>query len=200
MNLINKATSVLLGLFLTTSSFAQTAKPRDYLGVPGPVVFNKISYNLAWTSHPSDNYYKAEYLSKGDTLEHFQKLVMLDLIVGKMSVKDVVAIKIAELKKLKEANPVINYETFEKNGEIMLDFLMSENTADGKYLSIVERNVYRYKTVTDKNGQQGVLLFAVSERDYGDDIDQFFPNLKAHRFDLINAVGAFKLPEIVVAK
>ena len=91
---------------------------------------------------------------------------------------DVVATKNAELKKMKASNPVVNYETFEKDGEVMLDFLVSENTPDGKYLSIVERNVYRYKSVVDKNGQKGVLLFGVSERAYGDDIDKFFPNLK----------------------
>ena len=82
----------------------------------------------------------------------------------------------------------------------MLDFLVSQNTPDGKYLSIVERNVYRYKSVVDRNGQKYVLLFDVSEKAYGDDIDKFFPNLKAHRFDLINLVGAFEIPEIIIAK
>lgn len=200
MNFKNKITTVLLGLLLTTFSFGQTAKPIEYLGVAQQISFDKISYNLAWTSHPTDNYYKQEYLAKGDTIEKFKKLILLEIITGKTKLKDVVATKIAELKKMKASNPVVNYETFEKDGEVMLDFLVSQNTPDGKYLSIVERNVYRYKSVVDKNGQKGVLLFGVSERAYGDDIDKFFPNLKAHRFDLINLVGAFDLPEITVAK
>ena len=200
MNLKNIITTVLLGLLLTTFAFGQTTKPTEYLGVAGQLTFDKTSYNLAWTSHPTDNYYKQEYLAKGDTIEKFKKLILLEIITGKTKLKDVVATKIAELKKMKAANPVVNYETFEKDGEVMLDFLVSENTADGKYLSIVERNVYRYKSVVDKNGQKGVLLFGVSERAYGDDIDKFFPNLKAHRFDLINLVGAYELPEIKIAK
>ena len=200
MNLKNIITTVLLGLLLTTFAFGQTTKPTEYLGVAGQLTFDKTSYNLAWTSHPTDNYYKQEYLAKGDTIEKFKKLILLEIITGKTKLKDVVATKIAELKKMKAANPVVNYETFEKDGEVMLDFLVSENTADGKYLSIVERNVYRYKSVVDKNGQKGVLLFGVSERAYGDDIDKFFPNLKAHRFDLINLVGAYELPEIKIEK
>jgi len=82
----------------------------------------------------------------------------------------------------------------------MLDFLLSQDTPDGKYVSIVERNVYRYKDVTDKNGQKAILLFGVSERAYGDDINKFFSNLKAHRFDLINAVGTFEIPTITIPK
>ena len=200
MNLKNKITTVLLGFLLTTVAFGQTTKPTEYLGVAGQISFDKTSYNLAWTSHPTDNYYKQEYLAKGDTIEKFKKLILLEIITGETKLKDVVATKIAELKKMKASNSVVNYETFEKDGEVMLDFLVSENTPDGKYLSIVERNVYRYKSVVDKNGQKGVLLFGVSERAYGDDIDKFFPNLKAHRFDLINLVGAFDLPEITVVK
>lgn len=200
MNLKNKITTVLLGFLLTIVAFGQTTKPTEYLGVAGQISFDKTSYNLAWTSHPTDNYYKQEYLAKGNTIEKFKKLILLEIITGETKLKDVVATKIAELKKMKASNSVVNYETFEKDGEVMLDFLVSENTPDGKYLSIVERNVYRYKSVVDKNGQKGVLLFGVSERAYGDDIDKFFPNLKAHRFDLINLVEAFDLPEITVVK
>ena len=199
MNLKSKITTLLFGFFLTTFSFGQTTKPTEYLGVAGPILFDNGSYNLAWTSHPTDNYYKQEYLAKGDTIERFKKLILLEVLTVKTKLKDVVATKVAELKKMKVANPVVNYETFEKDGEIMLDFIVSENTPDGKYLNIVERNVYRYKSV-DKNGQKCVLLFGVSERAYGDDIDKFFPNLKAHRGDLINAVGAFDIPEITIAK
>jgi len=200
MTFKSRITNVLLGLLLTTFSFGQTTKPTEYLGVAGPISLDRISYNLAWTSHPSENYYKQEYFAKGDTIEKFKKLVLLEILTGKTKLKDVVATKVAELKKMKTSNPVVNYETFEKDGEVVLDFLVSENTPAGKYLSIVERNVYRYKSVVDKNGQKGVLLFGVSERAYGDDIDKFFPNLKAHRFDLINLVGAFDMPEITIAK
>jgi len=193
-------TTVILGLLLTTFSFAQSAKPTDYLSVPGPISFNKTAYNLVWTSHPSDSYYKHEYVPKGDTVTKFKKMILLELLTGNTKLEDVVAKKVTELKNMKASNPVVNYETFEKDGEVMLDFLVSENTPDGKYLNIVERNVYRYKSVVDKNGQKGIMLFGVSERAYGDDIDNFFSSFKAHRFDMINLVGAFTLPLVSVAK
>jgi hypothetical protein len=101
---------------------------------------------------------------------------------------------------VRPSNPVVNYEVFEKDGEVMLDFILSANTPDGKYLSVVERNVYRYKALKEKNGQKCVLLFGVSERAYGDDIDIFLPKLKENRFDLINLVGEFQLPEITIKK
>ena len=61
----------------------------------------------------------------------------------------------------------------------------------------LKRNkVYRYKSITDKNGQKYILLFGASQRSYGDDIDTF----KSKRFDLINLVGSFDIPEISIAK
>ena len=125
---------------------------------------------------------------------------MLDVITGRTKLKDLVATKVAELNKMNVLNPVINYEKFEKDGEVMLDFMISENTPDGKLVSILERNVYRYKSVVDKSGQKGVLLFGVSDRHYGNDIDDFFATFKSKRFDLINLVGAFDIPEMSVAK
>lgn len=37
-------------------------KPVDKLGVNGPLEFNKTKFELAWTSHPNENYYIQEYL------------------------------------------------------------------------------------------------------------------------------------------
>jgi len=201
MNIKNKITTFVIGLLLTTASFGQTkVSVKDYLGLAKPILFDNNSYDLAWSSHQTDNFYYQEYLAKGDTLEKFKRLITIQVTVGKITTKDIVTNLIIRLDKLKKTNPVINYETFEKDGEIMIDFLMSENTSDGKYLNVVERNVYRYKTITDKNGQKAVLLFGVGDRAYGDDIEIFFSNLKEHRFDLINAVGAFDIPEIIIAK
>ena len=185
---------------MTTCSFGQNAKPAEYLGVGGPISFDKVNYNLAWTSHPADNYYKQEYLAKGDAIEKFKKLILLEILIGNTAVKDIVAAKISELKQMKLSNPLVQYEAFEKGGEVILDFLVSQNVADGKSVSIVERNVYRYKSLVEKTGKKGVLLFAVSERSYGNDIDRFLSNLKARRFDLVTLVGAFNIPAITVAK
>lgn len=201
MNTKNKITTLVVGLLLTTASFGQTTETvTDYLGLAKPILFDEGSYNLAWSAHPTDNYYKQEYLAQGDTLDRFKRLIIVDVLVGNMKLEDVVASMVDRLNKLKASNPVVHYQTFEREGEIMLDFLLSQDTPDGKYLSMIERDVYRYKTVTDKNGQKAVLLFGVSDRAYGDGIDDFFKNLKEHRYDLINAVGTFDIPEITIAK
>ena len=201
MAIKNKITTLAVGLLFATTAFGQTTKTaKDYLGLAKPILFDNVSYNLAWTSHPTENYYKQEYLAQGDTLDKFKRLITIDVLVSNIKLKDVVAAKVTELNKIKKTNPVVQYQTFEKGDEIMLDFLLSENTPDGKLISTIERNVYRYKVVTDKNGQKAVFLLAVSDRAYGNDIDNFFPNLKEHRYDLLNAVRAFNIPEITIPK
>jgi len=142
MAIKNKIAALGVGLLLAIISFGQTTKTvTDYLGMVGPISFDKYSYNLTWTSHPTDNYYKQEHLAQGDTLEKFKRLILIEVLVGKMKLKDVVAAKIAELNKIKTTNPVTQYEKFEKGDEIMLDFLLRENSSDGKLVNTVERNV-----------------------------------------------------------
>lgn len=194
---------ILITFIFLTTGHAQTTKPaNEYLNVPGPVVFENKSYLLDWSSHPVTNFYKQEYLVKGDTAGKYKTMLMIDVIVSNKSIKDVVAEKIAELKKMKLSNPVVNYETFDNtaSGEYMLDFILSANTPDGKHISIVERNVYRYKTFTDKSGNKGIMLFGVSTRGYGNDIDSFFAALKTNKKELVNQVAKYKLPEINIAK
>lgn len=181
-------------------SYSQSVPAKDYLNVPGPLQFRQVAYKLAWTTHPQANYYKQEYLAPGQSLEKFKNLVTIDVLTGSTTPKDAAGAKIAELKQLKATNPIVNYQVFEKDGEVLLDFLISENTPDGRSVSVVERNVYRYKSFKDKNGKAGLLLFAASERAYGKDIDQFFAHLKAHHGDLLNAVAGDALPTITVTE
>ena len=49
---------IALLAFATISSGQSNKKVTDFLKVPGPIVFDKKSYNLAWTSHPAANFYK----------------------------------------------------------------------------------------------------------------------------------------------
>ncbi len=71
---------------------------------------------------------------------------------------------------------------------------------NGNAMDLIERNVYRYKSFTDIKGKEGVLLFGVSERAYGDDIENFLLSLKGKRLELLNAAGAYNIPEINIAK
>lgn len=198
MNFFRTISILLVAILLSTISFGQDTKPTNYFGLDNALTFDKIDYNLIWTSHPSDNYYKHEYLQEGDNVDKFKKLISIEALVGQIKIEDIVSAKVSELKKIKESNPIVNFEIFEKDGEVILDFLISANTPDGKRIAIVERNVYRYKSIKEKNGRNCLFLFAVSERAYDDEIEKFIFNLKENRYDLINLVSQFELPEITL--
>lgn len=199
--MLPKFTNYLLAFMISANTALASTKGEiaDYLGIGSQIHFENVSFQLAWSAHPQTRYFKQEYLPAGESLEQFKSLLTIDVLFEARSVKDIVTAKITELEKLKESNPVVQYATFEKDGEVMLDFLLSQNTADGKRLSFVERNVYRYKAITDAKGVKGVMLFAFSSRAYGNGIDSFFRELKDHRFDMIKSVGAFSLPSVTLA-
>lgn len=185
-------------LFAILSCGKKNNTVKDYLNTGKSISFNNEIFNLAWSSHPSDNYYKQEYLREKDTLEKFNKIILFDVVTGPTPIEEVVASKVKELQKMKESDPMINYDVFEKNDEVMIDFLLSKNIPGREEQNIVERNVYRYKTIKDKNGKDGVLLFGVSERAYGDDIEKFLLFLKDKRFDIPNLASTFVIPEITI--
>jgi hypothetical protein len=172
-------------------------KINDYLNIPGPINLNQKEYNLVWSSHPNENYFKQEYLSSNENINKYSSMILIDFIKDDFNLKDIVDQKVSELKEMKKTNPVVNYQIFENNGEYILDFLISENSKDGKEILIAERNIYRYKTVNnDKN--KGVLLFAMSERGYPENMDSFFNNLKTNTSKLIETVGNYKLPDVEI--
>ena len=196
---MKKVTGVFIIAFLILSSTfshgQQKAPLKEYLGIPGPITINKTSYKLAWTSHPSGNYYKQEYLPAQEKPERFLHMVMVEVLTGDATPEQLASAKMDELKQLKLSNPMINYDIFKKNGEILLDFLISQNSADGMKVEILERNVYRYKSFRAE-GKKGVMLFAASERAYGNEADAFLLALKKNKSVLLNAVAAFSLPQV----
>jgi hypothetical protein len=176
---------------------------KDHLNVPGPLLFDSTHYDLAWSSHPSDNYYAQEYIPKGDSIDNFKKMILINVMVSdSIKLDDVVASEIAELTKMQKENPVIQFKAYEnkETNEHMIDFLLSQNELVGDHLKLVERNVYRYKEFTDKSGKKGILLFGVSTRSYGHDIYSFFADLKEHRADMVTKVGNFSIPEITITQ
>ncbi len=172
---------------------------KDYIGVGKEIIFDNGAYQLAWSSNPSSGYYKQEYLQHGDTLEKYKKLILLEMISGSMKPRDAAETKVSELKRLKASDPMVNYDLFEKDGEIMLDFILSSGKAGEGDQYIVERNVYKYKSISSNN-ESGVILFGVSERAYGKDVDNFLLTLKGKRFNLPDKVGAFRIPEAGISK
>lgn len=187
-------------MLMSYFSFGQTMKPvADFLSVPGPIVFETKSFSLNWSSHPTANFYKQEYIPKGEQANEYMTMLLLDVMTGGATIKTAVAQKLAELKQLKAANPLVNYSTDKnpKNGEYMIDFILTANAPNGS-VNIVERNVYRYKTLVDKAGHKGVVLFGVSTRAYGPEVAPFLDALKSTQNDLVKKVKLFKVPVITI--
>ncbi|CAI8903045.1 hypothetical protein [Chryseobacterium sp. IT-36CA2] len=189
----------ILFLFLIVPLFYLKAqdKVNDYLNVPEPINLNQKEYNLAWSSHPNENYFKQEYLTPKEDINQYNSMILIEFVKGDFTLKDVIDQKVGELQQMKKTNPVINYKILEKDEEYILDFLISKNSKDGKEILIAERNVYRYKLINDGKNK-GILLFAVSERGYDKNIDAFFTNLKNNSSQLIETVGNYKIPDIKI--
>lgn len=189
-------------VLLATLSMAQSIKPTtNYLGIEGSIIIDGQSFSLSWSAHPSPNFYKQEYLEKGSPVDKYKTMVLIDVVTGDQDIKAAVTAKINELKKMKASNPVINYDVIRNpsTGEYLVDFLLTANEVDGS-VSIVEHNVYRYALFTDKNGNKGLLLFGISTRGYGTEVDNFLLQVKARRKTVISTIAKYPLPAISITQ
>ncbi len=112
----------------------------DRLSVPGPIIFNAVSYRLSWSSHPSPYYYKQEYLPAGQTSEHFERMLLVEAIARGADVNGVVSAQVDRLNRRKTTDPTVNFAIVKnpKNGEVILDFILSDD--NNKTGSVVEWN------------------------------------------------------------
>ena len=198
----NLKMSVACLLIFFGQSHGQTPKPAiNYLSLPGPFTVQNQVYRLAWSSHPDASLYKHEYLTAGDQFPNYKSLVTVDFVVTPAAVGQAVSTKIRQLEAMKKTNPIVNYELLENKttGEVIIDCILGETAADERN-SIVERDVYRYKAVSAKSGQRGILLFAVSVRKYGKDITPFLTELKIDKKILVNEMAKLPMPTVSLAK
>ena len=186
---------VLFLMFIAQFVMAQN-KVEDYLHLGDKYRFDNKDYELVWSSHPASNFYKQEYILPNENVEKYKRLILIDFIEGDLAPKDVLSSLVNSLENSKKQNPVINYKVYEKNNEYMIDFIMSENSQDGKEVLILERNVYRYFRINTPK-RKGVLLFGVSDRAYTKkEMDNMFSVLKNKKLDLVNKVIQIEVPKI----
>ena len=152
----------------------------DYLQVPGPISFNQKDFFLAWSSHPSETYYKHEYLPKGESPERYDQMIMLEVALGDLVPQDIARGKAKEIEFRKSTDDFADFTLSgnSKTGEVLLDFMLSEGTGDAL---IVEWNSYRYKSYVGPAGQKGIMLFALSKRGYGTQGNTFATDVKSNR-------------------
>ena len=186
---------VLFLMFIAQFVMAQN-KVEDYLHLGSKYRFDNKDYELVWSSHPASNFYKQEYILPNENVEKYKRLILIDFIEGDLAPKDVLSGLVNSLENSKKQNPVINYKVYEKNNEYMIDFIMSENSQDGKEVLILERNVYRYFRINTPK-RKGILLFGVSDRAYTKkEMDNMFSVLKNKKLDLVNKVIQIEVPKI----
>ena len=196
--ILSAACLVLLGC----QGYGQTKKEAvNYLSIQGPFTVQNQVYQLAWSSHPDASLYKHEYVAAGDQFPNYKSLITVDFVVTPSTVDQAVSTKISQLEAMKKTNPIVNYELMENKatGEKIIDCLIGQTAADERN-SLVERDVFRYKSVSATSGQRGILLFAVSVRKYGKDIDPFLAKLKTNKSILVNEVAKFPLPAISITR
>ncbi|MGA0532981.1 hypothetical protein [Hansschlegelia sp. KR7-227] len=174
---------------------AAAAEPVDTLSVPGPLKLQGVEYALASADSPSPGYVRQGYLPKGETLETYDRMVMVEVVLGDLDPSTAAAAKVRELGLRKATDPTVNSAAIrdDKTGEVLLDFTLSGQTPDG--VGIAEWNAYRYSPYK-AGDQKGVVLFALSRRAYGDKRAAFFKSLKKTRPAAIKALIATKPPAV----
>ena len=199
MKKINLVLFVFAALVLTSfMNVDNEQEVKDYLNIPGPIKFDNKNYNLAWSSRPADNYYKQEYLAKGDSLTHFNKMVIIDVLDDTVTLKDLVYLKIHALENRKKIDAAVSYNLIESpdSSEYILDFSESEGMPK---VDFAEWNVYRYKTFKDNAGHAGVMLFGISVRAYGDKVPSFIGSLRDLRETITSQLISYKIPPVLIA-
>ncbi len=188
MSISRFATAAIVSLGLALPALAQ----EEALGIPGPIVFEESSFELAWTSHPAETYYKQEYLPAGEAVESYSQMFMIDILTEGATPESAAADMIAGLEQRKASDPVVNFDMIanEATGELILDFLLSDSSTG---TVIVEWNAYRYVPYGD-----GLMLVGISRRGYDDEASSFIEGLAKWRNSSIEALAVLDLPEVVL--
>ncbi|ODT70704.1 MAG: hypothetical protein ABS75_11245 [Pelagibacterium sp. SCN 63-23] len=175
---------------------AQAQDATDYLGVPGPITIGGTDYMLSWSSNPSEGYFKQEYLPEGAVPESYESMVMVEFLASDMPLTDVISAQMQMINARKATDPVANAALLQngETGEFVLDFLLSAKDENGEF--ILEWNGYRYAEA-EFDGENGSILFAISERAYGNDAaEAFLGNLREFKAQRILDLTQADLPKL----
>jgi hypothetical protein len=182
-----KSILITAALSLAFSAVALAQSATNFLSTPEVLRFSDKPYSLSWSSHPNDNYYKQEYLPKGENAEHYNSMLMVEALEGATTVQQAVEAQKQQINERKGTDAVASYNVTEDKGETILDFMMSEG-------NIVEWDVYRYKALP---GNKGIMLYALSKRAYSN-TPAFVKTVKDTRTATIHAFLHDPMPVVKV--
>lgn len=169
----------------------------EYFSVGDPITYCGTDYYLAWSSHPQENYYLQEYLPKGESFENYKQMFTVSVIFWDRTPKEAIQAKIDELEKRKQTDPVTNYVVFEKDGDYMLEFVVSDTENDA--IHTIEVDVHHYKQMTI-NGRKASVLEFYSGRAYGDDILPFIQSIPENRLTWYEGMRQLNLKPVFPKK
>jgi hypothetical protein len=196
---MNKLIGLRSLLFLLACfPYQGNAQVKDYYNIPDTLTFDSIQYKLSASYHPKEIYYKQEYIPDGESADHFNTMVTIDFLITDVPAKNLLVSKVKELIERKKNDPIVQYEMRynKEKDDFILDFTLSKDIESKA--GLVERNVYKYMNYIDSAGHKGVLVFAISQRGYGDNIAAFFGKLKNTRTSDIKKLGQYHVPNIMV--
>lgn len=184
-------------LFIGKSNYAaaQEDAVTDYINVPGPLLFGNNNYFLAWSAKPTDNYYKQEYLAKGDSLNSYNKMILIDVLYDTSKPRDLVYYKLNALTKRKKTDAAVDYHLIQSpdSSAYILDFTESEGFPRIKF---IEWNAYLYKSIIDARGRKAILLFGISVRGYDDKVTGFIDRVGDVREKILHQLMEYQTPAI----
>lgn len=186
---------VILLVAKVNNATAQDSTVADYITVPGPIQFANDNYFLAWSAKPTDNYYKQEYLPKGDSVNHYNKMVLIDVLYDTSKPRDLVYYKLNALAKRKKTDAAVDYHLIQSpdSSAYILDFAESEGFPRIKF---VEWNAYLYKNIKDVKGRKAILLFGISIRGYDDKVTGFIDRMGDMREKILQQLIHYQPPLI----
>ena len=187
--------AALAGAYVAVAApaFAQSPVPVDYLGIPGQIELAGTQYHLAFSSRPSADYIKHEYLPSGQKSATYTDMVSVELLTSGISLTNAVKAQTAMLDRRKSSDPLVNYHILQNpdGSQIVLDFLLSDESTG---TLVVEWDAYRYVSVAMPDGKNAVILFAISRRHYGEGASDFLKMLKTRRTEDVDALVNHAVP------
>ena len=181
---MKKLFSILSLLSIMTWGTLKAQNVEDVLDVKS-LNFQGVEYQLGWSAHNSVQCIQ-EYFPKGEKPETFKKMFTINVFVADGVTPELAAqAKCIELDNRKKKDNCCHYKKFEnkKSGEYIIDFLVSDGE-QGKEPTVVEFNLYRYKSIK-VNGKNALQLIFYSRRAYNSDVYNLLSKLSDIRPEAI---------------